>query len=67
MRPRSLPLAVVCLILVLSCSAAAFAFPIVAADNYTTTKNTPLNVPAPGVLGNDYDDNGRGLTASLGT
>ncbi|MEN6403342.1 MAG: Ig-like domain-containing protein, partial [Armatimonadia bacterium] len=68
MRPTSLPLAVVCLILVLSCSAVAFAVPIVTSDNYATNKNTALNVPdSVGVLANDYDDNGRALTAALGT
>jgi len=34
-------------------------------DSYTTYKNTPLNVPAPGVLGNDSDPDGDPLTAVL--
>ncbi|MGC9084483.1 MAG: Ig-like domain-containing protein, partial [Anaerolineae bacterium] len=34
-------------------------------DSYTTYKNTPLTVPAPGVLGNDSDPDGDSLTAVL--
>ncbi len=34
-------------------------------DSYTTYKNTPLNVAAPGVLGNDSDPDGDPLTAVL--
>ena len=33
------------------------------ADGYSTAKNTVLNVPAPGVLGNDSDPEGLALTA----
>ncbi|MCS7217360.1 MAG: cadherin-like domain-containing protein, partial [Candidatus Bipolaricaulota bacterium] len=34
-------------------------------DSYTTYKNTPLNVGAPGVLANDSDPDGDALTAHL--
>ncbi|EER60540.1 putative outer membrane adhesin like protein [Acidovorax delafieldii 2AN] len=36
-----------------SFAVAARPLPVAAADNYTTTRNTPLIVAAPGVLGND--------------
>jgi uncharacterized delta-60 repeat protein len=39
--------------------------PVAAGDGYTTAANTPLTVPAPGVLGNDTDANGDPLTAVL--
>ena len=32
-------------------------------DSYTTNEDTPLTINAPGVLGNDSDPNGDGLTA----
>jgi len=35
------------------------------ADTYTTLQETALSVPAPGVLGNDSDPDGNGLTAQL--
>lgn len=35
------------------------------ADSYSTVVDTPLNVPAPGVLGNDTDADGQTLTAAL--
>ena len=35
------------------------------ADSYSTSEDTPLNVPAPGVLANDSDDDGDALTAVL--
>ena len=34
-------------------------------DSYTTSFNTPLNVPAPGVLGNDSSNGGGAMTALL--
>ena len=37
--------------------------PDVVADSYSTDEDTPLNVAAPGVLGNDTDANGNSLTA----
>lgn len=37
--------------------------PVASADAYTTNENTPLNVPAPGVLVNDVDPDGDPLTA----
>jgi VCBS repeat-containing protein len=37
--------------------------PIATDDSYVTDKNIALNVPAPGVLGNDSDPNGDPLTA----
>jgi VCBS repeat-containing protein len=37
--------------------------PVAAGDTGTTTKNTTLTVPAPGVLGNDTDADGNALTA----
>ncbi|MGH3714448.1 MAG: Ig-like domain-containing protein [Micromonosporaceae bacterium] len=41
--------------------------PIVNADSYVVTEDTPLVVPAPGVLGNDTDVDGDPLSASLGS
>jgi outer membrane autotransporter protein len=41
--------------------------PVSADDNYSTPKNTPLVVPASGVLGNDTDANGDTMTASVVT
>ncbi|MGH2544495.1 MAG: Ig-like domain-containing protein, partial [Ardenticatenaceae bacterium] len=37
--------------------------PVAADDQYTVTRNTPLDVPAPGVLANDFDPDGDPLTA----
>ena len=39
--------------------------PVANNDSYTTAFQTPLTVPAPGVLGNDTDANGDPLTAIL--
>jgi VCBS repeat-containing protein len=39
--------------------------PVANDDNYNTPQDTPLNVAAPGVLGNDTDANGDPLTAVL--
>jgi hypothetical protein len=39
--------------------------PVAANDSYTTTQDTPLIVPAPGVLGNDADAEGGALAAVL--
>lgn len=39
--------------------------PVVVNDWYSTTANTPLSVPAPGVLGSDSDPEGTALTATL--
>jgi PKD repeat protein len=39
--------------------------PVAADDSYTTDKDTPLTVAAPGVLSNDTDANGDSLTAAL--
>jgi len=39
--------------------------PVANDDDYPATINTPLNVPAPGVLGNDDDADGDSLTAVL--
>ena len=39
--------------------------PVANDDSYSTLVNTPLNVPAPGVLGNDSDPDGDPLTAVL--
>ena len=39
--------------------------PVAADDSYTTDEDTPLNVAAPGVLGNDTDADGDPLTALL--
>ncbi|MDY7075302.1 MAG: FG-GAP-like repeat-containing protein [Chloroflexota bacterium] len=41
--------------------------PVAVDDSYTTTQNTVLTVPAPGVLSNDTDDDGDPLTAVLDT
>jgi VCBS repeat-containing protein len=41
--------------------------PIAADDSYTTDEDTPMNVAAPGVLGNDSDVDGDSLTAVLDT
>jgi hypothetical protein len=38
--------------------------PVAADDGYTTDEDTPLNVAAPGVLGNDSDADGDPLTAA---
>ena len=40
-------------------------FPVATGDAYVTDEDTPVNVPAPGVLGNDTDEEGDVLTASL--
>ncbi len=39
--------------------------PVAANDAYSTAKNTPLSVPAKGVLTNDTDPDGDALTAAL--
>ncbi|MBA3355736.1 MAG: DNA/RNA non-specific endonuclease [Pyrinomonadaceae bacterium] len=39
--------------------------PVGYSDSHTTNSNTPLNVAAPGVLGNDQDVEGNSLTAQL--
>jgi len=39
--------------------------PVAQDDSYTTSEDTPLVVPAPGVLGNDYDVDGDPLTSVL--
>ncbi len=39
--------------------------PITLADSYATPEDTPLSLPAPGVLGNDTDPDSVSLTASL--
>lgn len=39
--------------------------PVAAADSYTTAEDTPLTVAAPGVLGNDSDEEGSPLTAAV--
>jgi VCBS repeat-containing protein len=40
--------------------------PVAVDDSYSTDEDTPLSVPAPGVLGNDSDpDNGDTITAAL--
>ncbi len=41
--------------------------PVAVDDSYQTDKDTPLSVPAPGVLGNDYDPDGDPITAVLET
>jgi len=41
--------------------------PVANNDSFDTNKNAPLNVPAPGVLANDYDGDGNPLTAALVT
>jgi len=39
--------------------------PVAVGDDYSTDEDTPLNVSAPGVLGNDTDADGNPLTAVL--
>jgi hypothetical protein len=39
--------------------------PVTMDDGYTTYEDTPLRIPAPGVLGNDSDGNGDPLTAVM--
>ena len=39
--------------------------PTAAADSYSTNEDTPLSVPARGVLANDSDPDGDALTAAL--
>jgi VCBS repeat-containing protein len=41
--------------------------PVAVADTYTTAEDTPLVVPATGVLGNDSDPDGNAITAVLAT
>jgi VCBS repeat-containing protein len=41
--------------------------PVAVNDSYTTNEDTPLNVAAPGMLGNDTDADGDPLTAALVT
>ncbi len=41
--------------------------PVANNDNFNTDEDTPLSVPAPGVLGNDTDADGDSLSASLVT
>jgi uncharacterized repeat protein (TIGR01451 family) len=41
--------------------------PLAVGDTYTTTEDTVLTVPAPGLLANDSDGDGDGLTAVLTT
>jgi VCBS repeat-containing protein len=41
--------------------------PVAVANTYNVTKNFPLTVTAPGVLGNDTDVDGLGMTAVLTT
>lgn len=41
--------------------------PVAVADSYTAIEDTPLSVPAPGVLSNDSDVEGDPLTAFLNT
>ena len=41
--------------------------PVAVDDAYSTPEDTPLSVPVPGVLVNDSDVDGDGLTVSLGT
>ncbi len=41
--------------------------PVAVADAYTTAEDTPLNIPAPGLLGNDSDVDGDVLTTGLVT
>ena len=41
--------------------------PVAMSDNYTTVQDTTLTIAAPGVLTNDSDDDGDGLTAVLNT
>lgn len=68
MRLNALFPRILCIVVMLSCSVVVFAAPVTQPDNYVTPKNTQLNVPAlTGVLANDFDDNGRGLSATLDT
>lgn len=39
--------------------------PVTQPDSYTTAEDTPLNIAAPGVLGNDADPEGAPLTAEI--
>jgi len=39
--------------------------PVALPDSYTTDEDVPLSVTAPGILGNDVDDDGDSLTALL--
>lgn len=39
--------------------------PVATPDSYSTLEDTPLTVPAPGVLGNDSDPDGDAITAVL--
>jgi VCBS repeat-containing protein len=39
--------------------------PVAAGDSYTTDQNTPLTIPAPGILANDTDVDSSSLTAIL--
>lgn len=41
--------------------------PVAASDAYSTNQNTALAIATPGVLGNDTDDDGDSLTASVAT
>ncbi|MDJ1485392.1 Ig-like domain-containing protein [Cytophagaceae bacterium YF14B1] len=41
--------------------------PIAKNDNYTTIQNTPITIPATGVLSNDSDPNGDALTVTVAT
>ena len=41
--------------------------PVAVNDTYTTTEDTALTIPAPGVLANDTDPDGDPLTAALVT
>jgi putative cell wall-binding protein len=41
--------------------------PVAMDDNYTTPEDTVLNVPAPGILGNDTDVDGDPLNVDFGT
>ena len=50
-----------------SCAAPANTAPVANNDIYNTSEDTPLSVPAPGVLGNDTDADSNPLTAALGT
>jgi PKD repeat protein/serine/threonine protein phosphatase PrpC len=39
--------------------------PVAAADNFPTSEDTTINIPAPGVLGNDTDADGNTLTGAV--
>lgn len=55
-------------ILILNCNfAKANNPPVAQRDGYEVLRNNELNVPAPGVLGNDIDEDGDALTAVLDT